>query len=224
MRHVHRAVVVAIALLLVSVPSHASLLLTFEGLQDQEDILSFYNGGSGSLGSTGPDLNIEFGASALAVIDADAGGGGNFANEPSPDTVGVFLGTDTVIMNVLDGFGDFFSFFYTSFVPITITVYGGVDGTGSILGSVSLPAQGTEFNGCEASGDPTGQFACWDPGSVSFLGIAHSVRYEGQGNFTGFDDIELGSVPDDPSVPEPGLVSLLGVGLAFIAARRRARG
>src|SRR3712207_7981089 len=38
--------------------------LSFEGLKDTEQVLEFYNGGAGSLGSTGPDYDISFGPSA----------------------------------------------------------------------------------------------------------------------------------------------------------------
>src|SRR5215208_4681796 len=75
----------------VTPSSAATIVLDFEGLQDFEQILDFYNGGTGSFGSSGTDYGISFGTSALSIIDEDAGGSGNIANEPSPDTVAFFL-------------------------------------------------------------------------------------------------------------------------------------
>ncbi len=77
----------AVLALLISVASLArgqTVVLDFEGLGDIEQVLDFYDGGFGSLGSgPGPDFDITFGPDALSIIDFDAGGSGNFANEPS---------------------------------------------------------------------------------------------------------------------------------------------
>jgi hypothetical protein len=68
------------------------IVLTFEGLGDQERVENFYNGGTGGSGSgPGPNFGISFSSSSLALIDADAGGSGNFGGEPSPSTALFFL-------------------------------------------------------------------------------------------------------------------------------------
>ena len=66
-------------------------VLNFEGLADLEPVENFYDGGGG------PDFNVAFSSSALALVDRDAGGSGNFGGEPSPDTIMFFL-TDTAVM------------------------------------------------------------------------------------------------------------------------------
>ena len=43
-----------------SAASAVPFVLTFEGLQDFEDVLEFYNGGTGSSGSTGPNFGVSF--------------------------------------------------------------------------------------------------------------------------------------------------------------------
>ena len=77
----------ALAVLIMSNPAAAApIVLTFEGLADWEGVAEFYNGGTGTLGS-GPGSNhgIRF-TNAIALIDSDAGGSGNFGGEPSPST------------------------------------------------------------------------------------------------------------------------------------------
>jgi len=169
-----------------------SIILNFEGLADGEPILNFYDGGLGGFGTgPGPDFDIIFGPDALAIIDADSGGSGNFANEPSSDTIAFFLTGPGVIMNVPNGFTTGFSFYYTSSRVGSVTVYDGLDGTGNVLATVPVFINWTA---CGASGDPTGEFACWDPVGVSFTGTAKSVNFSGVANQVGFDEITLGSV------------------------------
>jgi hypothetical protein len=115
--------------------------LDFEGLQDNEPILQYYDGGYGGLGSgPGPDYGVTFGSDALALIDADAGGSGNFGGEPSPSTAMYFL-TGSAILNVPAGFNTGFSFSYTAInEPGTVVVYAGPNATGNVLSTINLNA------------------------------------------------------------------------------------
>ena len=170
--------------------ANTALVLDFEGLGNLERILDFYDGGLGGFGSgPGPDYGISFGPDALALIDADAGGSGNFANEPSANTIAFFLTGPGVVMNVNNGFTTGFSFYYTSAQVGTVTVYDGPNGTGNLLASVPVERQ---YNTCGAP-DPTGAFSCWTAVGVTFSGTAFSVNFGGVWNQTGFDDITLGS-------------------------------
>lgn len=205
--------------LVFATSAQAVTVLTFEGLGDHEAVLDYYNGGFGGSGSgPGPNYGITFGADSLALIDADAGGNGNFANEPSPNTIAFFL-TGSVIMNVPAGFGTGFSFYYSSIdYDGSVTVYDGPNGTGSVLANLSLPALGTTPGG----GDPNGDFNRWAPVGVAFAGTAFSVNFGGAANFIGFDNITLESDVPVPPVPVPGTLLLLGTGvIALIGSRRR---
>lgn len=205
-----KIMIVMVIAVLLSVSSASALVLDFEGLQDYEQILDFYNGGTGSLGSSGTNYGISFGQDALALIDADAGGSGNFANEPTPDTVAFWLTGNALVMNYAAGFTTGFSFYYTSSTAATVSIYDGLNGTGTLLGQLNLIEQ-YNANGC--TGDPTGQFCNWDAIGVAFAGTAKSVDFSGTANQIGYDDITFGSSTPGHQVPEPSTLILLGSGL-----------
>lgn len=196
--------------------------LTFEGLRDRESVLNFYNGGTGSAGSTGTNYGINFAGNTLALIDSDAGGTGNFANEPTGDTVMFFLSGASTVLNVADGFTESFSFFYSTRLNTgTVNLYDGVDGTGNLVGTLNLLALGTN-----CAGDPTGSFCNWRMASLSFAGVVRSIDFGGAANLTAFDNITFGNIgtptPPGGDVPEPGsLVLTAGALLALLSASRR---
>jgi len=209
----------ALALATATVATAAPVVLTFEGLGNLERVNEFYNGGVGGSGS-GPGTNygVSFGSSALAIIDQDAGGSGNFGGEPSPSTVLFFL-TGSAVLNIASGFDTGFSFFYSAINnPGTVNVYDGVGATGTLLASIFLPI--TPSNG----GDPTGAFSPFLPIGVTFAGTARSVDFGGTVNQIGFDDITFGSAVPGTVVPEPASMMLLGAGLLGLAAVRRRAG
>ena len=207
----------------ISTANAAIIVLDFEGLQDDEAVGDFYNGGTGSLGSSGTNYGVSFSPATLALIDSDAGGTGNFANEPSPDTVMFFLDANDAILTFAAGFDTGFSFFYTSSTAASVNVYDGLNGTGNLLASLDLTAQFSD----NCIGDPTGDFCNWTPVGVAFAGIARSIDFGGTANQTAFDDITFGSETPGGGgpvpVPEPTSLALLGLGLAGLGFMRRRR-
>lgn len=207
---------IALVVLATAMPaSGAVIVLDFEGIPDQTPVGDFYNGGPPPGGT---NYGVEFSDATLALIDADAGGAGNFANEPSPNTIMFFLDANNAILNFAAGFDTGFSFFYTSATAATVTVYEGVGATGNVLGTLDLVAQ---FN-TNCVGDPSGDFCNFTPVGVSFAGTARSIDFGGTANFTGFDDITFGSAsPGQPTaVPEPVTLLTFGAGLAAFARQR----
>jgi hypothetical protein len=197
-------------------------VMTFEGLQDLEEILEFYNGGTGSLGSSGTNLGVSFSPGALAIIDADDGGSGNFENNPSGRTVAFFLEGGALTMNVMSGFTTGFSFFYSANGAGLVNVWSGLDGTGILLASLNLESQWNED--CPPYEPGRGGAYCnWTAIGVNFAGTAMSVDFGGTADRIGFDDITLRSaIPG--VIPEPMTMILLGTGLVAVAAVRRRRG
>ncbi len=209
----------------------AVVTLTFEGAGNLAKLDRFYAGGTDSKGHRGTNHGVVFGANALAIIDMDVpaapGAGlntGNFGNEPSPDTVLFFL-EGRALLDYADGFRDGFSFFYSSTTWTgLVSVYDGLNATGSLLGTIDLLPLG------EGSGDPTGSYNRWAPGGLSFAGTARSVVFGGTGDRIAFDNVTFGSATPTltpvPALPvgEPSSLALLALALLATAVvmRRRA--
>jgi len=199
----------AIALMgAAAAPAGAVTVLTFEGVGDYNPVGDFYA------------PTYLFSPATLALVDADDGGNGNFANEPSPNTIMFFLDANNAILNVPGGFDTGFSFYYTSSTAATVTVYDGLDGTGNVLGTIDLEAQYDQ----NCQGDPNGGFCNFSAIGVAFDGIAMSIDFGGTANQTGYDNITFGdSTPGNPGVPEPATWAMMIGGFAFAGAVLRRR-
>jgi len=210
----------AAAALLVATPTTAAVVtLTFEGVGNQAAVNDFYNGGTDSQGNSGTNYGINFSSTSLGLIDSDAGGTGNFANEPSPSTVLFFLSGGAATMNIAAGFDTGFSFFYSANGAGFVTVYDGLNATGNVLATLNLVSQFSD----NCSGDPSGDYCNWTPVGVTFSGIAHSVDFGGTVNRIAFDNVTFGSETPGGVVPEPATWAMLiaGFGMVGVAMRRR---
>ena len=193
------AVLAAILLLPALAASQTTTFtLTFQGLQDNEPVANYYDGGLGGEGSgPGPDYGVTFGSSALASISEAAGGTGDFADSPT-GTTSMYLcsgsgcsnssgATAAFVMNVPAGFTTGFSFYYASGTSSgTVTVYDGTNGTGNVLATLTLQPTGANCN-------PQYYYSCWQSVGVPFTGTALSVNFSGADNGIGFDNITIGS-------------------------------
>jgi hypothetical protein len=198
-----------------------TVVLTFEGLQNLEPVMSYYNGGLGGFGSgPGPNYGITFGSDSLAIISGAAGGSGNFSGAPTMPTVVFFLSGPGDVMDVPAGFATGFSFFYSAIAyPGSVSVYSGLDGTGSLLASLGLPVT-------PSGGAPQctyGQYCPWFPVGVSFDGTAESVIFSGSANYIAFDNITLGASTPVGVTPEPATLALFGSGVLGVVGLVRRR-
>ncbi len=187
------------------------ITLNMTGLQNLEPIGNYFNGGTGGDGSgPGPNYGIVFGPDSLAIISRLDGGTGNFQNNPSGGPIAFFLGGPGDVMDVAAGFDTGFSFYYSANFPGSVDVYSGLDGTGTLLQSLSLSAQAS----ANCAPDSTTTYCNWTEQGVSFAGTAESVVFSGSANYIGFDEITLGSATVPGAMtPEPGSFFLLGTGL-----------
>lgn len=196
-------------------PSNA-VLLDFEGLGDLDPISQFYNGGTSGGGFSGTNYGVYFSPNTLGLIDADAGGTGNFANEPSPNT-GMFaeIGQGAPVMDVTNGFTTSFSFYYSAALPLTVNVYDGLNGTGTLLASQLLDIN---YN-LNCTGDPTGAYCHWDLVTIPFASTAKSVTFTGsQDNYFIIDNIAFTNLNSPCSIPTLSEWGLIILALLFLAA------
>jgi len=237
------SVVLAAALPAFAV-DYAVVGLGFEDMQTKDDldiytpaqVWNFYNGGySRSADGTtdlvlGPDnYAVPFTISALALMSTNAGGDGNFGPRyldvqggtalPDVGISALFFTVNSPVLNYSKGFNVGFSFYYASTAPITVTLYEGVDASGSVIGTSTFQPTST----CTLE-DNT--YCVWSLGSVSLAGTARSARLAGLGNQALFDNVTFGSLtPIDGAipVPEPASYLLMAAGLAGLASAARRR-
>ena len=198
--------------------------LNYEGIGSMAAINNFYNGGTDSLGNSGGtalNYGVTFSPSALGLVDFDAGGSGNFANEPSPNTVMFFLGAQPY-MNYGAGFTQFSTYYSTNQPGASLDFYTGLNGTGTILGSLSLPVNAPGSPQC--TGDPNGFPYCkWDLASVVLSGSAQSVLFVGSADQVGYDNTQFNPQDDPAKAAVPGPLPLIGVAAAFGYSRKLKR-
>lgn len=225
MKKMLKLVGAAIALALPSVA--VGQVLNFEGIVPSGSAFApvgnWYNGGAG------PNYGISFSANALAGCLKSTSGPpcinngsrGGLGDPNSQNGALFFLTGPATYMSRSAGFTSGFSFFYTALgSPGAFSVWSGMDGTGSLLATLTLPVTG---NGSSVPNCLGTAFCPFDPIGVNFAGTAESVSFAGVANHIVFDDVTFGSSTPGTTVPEPASIALLGTGLVgvFGAARRR---
>ncbi|MCE4555167.1 PEP-CTERM sorting domain-containing protein [Pelomonas cellulosilytica] len=126
-----------------------------------------------------------------------------YSNAPSSQGI-AFAQLDGTVnqaayMNVAAGVTGGLSFYYAGTDTAVVKAYSGVNGTGSLLGSITLTS--------------TGGYDSWKQTVLSFGGSAKSFDLTATAGIAALDNIA--------AVPEPSSVALLLAGGALIAARRR---
>jgi hypothetical protein len=209
----------------------AILTLPLGNVHTGADILNYYNGGNDSVPNdgTGPNLGITFSSNATAqkAGSSQSTGAGKFENNPSHQSEILYFSFATpATPNALD-FGAGFtglSFNYSlannsSVDNSTVSIWSGLDGTGSLLDTLSLTAAATAVP-CSVRTDSYCTWSLATTGPTNF-GTARSVTFGGNATaqFSEFDGVQLTTAP----VPLPATVWLMLSGLAGLTGTRLAR-
>jgi hypothetical protein len=185
-----------------------SIVLTFEGIKSGTPVGNHYLG-----------YGITFSDSGRASVSELDGGGGNYVSPPPPGITSLALidGAETtpsaLTMNVSGGFKSTLSFDYIAGIPGSLTLYSGLAGTGSVLGTIGLPVTPV------CSSGPT--YCQWLNLSIDFPGTAKSAVFVDQHLYLVVDNIKLDTGTGNVVVPEPASLFLVGTGIAGIFVRGR---
>jgi hypothetical protein len=186
----------------------APITLDFEGTSSFASIANYYNGGTDTNGASGVNHGASFGLDALAYQNDAVSH--NISNNPSGSSVMFATGPDAAL-NVADGFFSSVSFYYSSTAATTVSLFSGLNGTGDLIGTISLSANAQQ-NGCSDS-----PFCFWSLASLTFNGVAHSIQFGDTAGNTGFDDVSFTPVP----APAAGWLLMSGAGLMAAWRRRK---
>jgi hypothetical protein len=223
---------ISVAALIAATAAHATPVidLTFEGINATYPsgfafINDFYNGGMSSDGTTGPNFGIVFSPNAQAIclnstsVTCSNTSKGGLGDPNSREGGLFFLSGSSTFMDIAGGFDTGFSLNYASVNDTgSVSVFSGLDGTGTLLGTLNLSPNAS---GCSAY---SAGFCPFSAAGVNFAGTAQSIEFSGVANEIVFDDVTFGSSTPG-GVPEPSTWALMMLGLAGlgIAAHRRAK-
>lgn len=166
------------------------------------EVAGYYAGGTASDGTSGPDMGTAF--TGFSGLSNDAFFT-YYDNAPSMQGVAYVFDATGSFLNVAAGAYNL-SLYYSATENVigAVRAYSGLNGTGTLLGTLDLVANGTAFD-------------TWQQVSVAFNGVAQSFDFSNAANLgIAFDNIS--------AIPEPGVVGLLAIGALAAIARRRRQG
>ncbi len=206
-----RIVVFLLFLLPVFSEAQTKANVNFSGLKNLEFINQFYDGGKGSLGSgPGPNYGVQFTSNAQTIVSASKGGSGNFINNPGGNPVMFFQTGTNVTMTATNGIQTGLWFYYSALQMGKATVYAGPNGTGTILASITLPAND--------SGCTTYKLCVWSAASVPLTATAGSISFAGVADYLAIGPTHLGvAIPTSMAVVSSQNPSVEGEPVTFTA-------
>lgn len=182
--------------------------------------------GVGNLNPVGTQSGVVFASAWVGAVDSDAGGTGNFANEPSPDTAPSWDGTPTQVQTriTLPNAVNQVSFYYclNTNEASSVAVYY-YDQSDTLLGTKSMDVCGADLCGNNCTGDPNGDFCSWTKLTANYTAIKYvEFQVAGVGSW-GIDNFEFGTSASIPTLSEWGMIvlSILLLGSTLWVMRRK---
>lgn len=171
----------SVARVLTAAANQTCTLIDFEGLADNAPI-----------GTVEGPVNVQFGSSWLSLVDADAGGNGNFANEPSPNTTAYFLDQNDISITFDIG-AQSVEFYYAAAsvsLPVVVTAF---DDKGNMVSRMTGNKIGVSAEGANCSGDPNGQYCLFSLITLaSTTNNIFKISIEGtRSNYFGIDNLKI---------------------------------
>lgn len=198
----------ALAAGILSAAPAFSATLDFQTSGAYNLIQDYYNGGTNDAGDSGIDYGISFGADALSIMNDEFFS--YYSNAPTPGVMAA-VGADAAL-NLQAGFNGEVSFWYSSTENTSVSVFSGLNGTGTLLATFALLANAQ--NDCSDTA-----FCNWDFASLNLNAIGQSIQFGGTAGVAGFDDITVNEVP----LPAAAWLMLSGLGgLGALSRRRKA--
>jgi hypothetical protein len=192
--------------------SLTTVTLDFQGAGDYTYVDNYYNGGTNADGASGVNYGISFGPGALAATNVDYFS--YYSNAPTP-TVLTAVGSNAAL-NSAAGFSGEISFWYSSVAATSVSVFSGLNGTGSLLATFALAANAQD--GCSDT-----PFCNWQSTSLNIAGVGQSIQFGSTylgteiGGVAGFDNITVTQVP----VPAAAWLLLSGLSGLGVFSRRK---
>ncbi len=120
-------------------------------------------------------------------------------------TNAMFSPYTATVMNVADGFVGDVSFWYSSITgSTTVSVFDGLDATGTVLSTFTLVSNSTAYE-------------LFSLASQSFSGVGYSISFGGNDGQIAYDDVTVNAVP----LPAAALLFPLGAAALGLSARRK---
>ena len=174
--------------------AQGAFTVDFDAVPTNDFVNGFYNGGTSSGGASGPNLGVDF-------LAGDWFTPTGFGQTSQPNSAFSQSGSGSV--NVAAGFTSQFGFTYGEFSPTTISIWSGLNGTGTLLAITPLPVNNVH---------------AFDPVVITFAGTAQSVTISsGSGQFL-WDDLSFGPASATPAPPTA--VAAIVALLAFVPLSR----
>jgi len=148
---------------------------------------------------------ISFSDNAIALVDTDAEGEGNFGDNPSGDTIVAYAEGDSIILTLASGpvtEGGVLSFYYSSPNQSHEVIF--LDSTGAVVGDPQL---------LEATTGELNQFTNWQMEIIPFEGNVSAIQLGSAATQIGLDDISIdirGAQTNQPPIALDDFASVTG--------------